>query len=64
MTPTRTWDTSHNMAEVEALCQRVIFVQGGENVAEGPAGEVVRRYGKKSLEEVFIHLARSRETRR
>ena len=50
--------TSHNMAEVERLCDRIVFIHRGRKVAEGPADEIIAAYGKRDLEEVFIHLAR------
>jgi len=50
--------TSHNMREVEALCERVIFLQRGRIVAEGTTREVLARARSGSLEEVFIAIAR------
>ncbi len=52
--------TSHNMREVERLSTRIIFLHYGRIVADGPAREVVREYGKADLEEFFVALARSR----
>jgi ABC-2 type transport system ATP-binding protein len=49
--------TSHNMMEVERLCQRVVFVSAGRVVADGTPAEVVTRFGREDLEGVFIHLA-------
>ena len=51
--------TSHNMREVEDLCNRVLFLHHGKKIAEGTPAEIVRRFEKDSLEKVFIHLARS-----
>jgi ABC-2 type transport system ATP-binding protein len=51
--------TSHNMAEVEALCDRVLFLHRGKGMTEGTPKEVAGRFKKDSLEKVFIHLARS-----
>jgi ABC-2 type transport system ATP-binding protein len=53
--------TSHNMVEVERLCDRVVFVAGGRIVADGTPEEVVGRYGRGDLEGVFLHLARGDE---
>ncbi len=49
--------TSHNMIEVERLCDRVIFISGGHVVADGTAEEVAARFGRDDLEGVFLHLA-------
>jgi ABC-2 type transport system ATP-binding protein len=51
--------TSHNMREVERLSTRIIFLHRGRVLADGPAEEVVRQYGKADLEEFFVALARS-----
>lgn len=51
--------TSHNMAEVEALCDRVLFLHRGKGMTEGTPKEVADRFEKDSLEKVFIHLART-----
>ena len=49
--------TSHNMVEVERLCDRVMFVSGGRVVADGTPAEVATRFGRGDLEGVFLHLA-------
>src|SRR6476659_6355433 len=49
--------TSHNMIEVERLCERVVFVSGGHVVADGKPGEVAAAFGRDDLEAVFLHLA-------
>jgi ABC-2 type transport system ATP-binding protein len=51
--------TSHNMVEVERLCDRVVFISGGRIVADGSAQEVAARFGRDDLEGVFLHLAAS-----
>jgi ABC-2 type transport system ATP-binding protein len=51
--------TSHNMAEVEALCDRVLFLHRGKAITEGTPKEVANRFEKDNLEKVFIHLART-----
>lgn len=50
--------TSHNMAEVESLCDRVLFIHRGHLVAEGAPDEVRASFEGRSLEEVFIRLVR------
>jgi ABC-2 type transport system ATP-binding protein len=50
--------TSHNMSEVELMCDRVIFLSRGNIVAQGAPGEVVARARATSLEELFISIAR------
>ena len=53
--------TSHNMVEVERLCERVIFLSAGRIVADGPPEEVASRFGRGDLEGVFLHLAANGE---
>ncbi|MEP6769517.1 MAG: ABC transporter ATP-binding protein [Acidobacteriota bacterium] len=50
--------TSHNMREVEVLCDRVLFLAHGRAVAEGSPSEVLARAKSDSLEDVFIAIAR------
>jgi ABC-2 type transport system ATP-binding protein len=54
--------TTHDMIEVERLCERVVFVSGGRVVADGKPADVAAHFGRADLEEVFLHLAeRARE---
>ena len=55
--------TSHNMLEVERLCDRVLFLARGRCVAEGRPEEVRARAQGATLEQVFIALARDGELR-
>ena len=55
--------TSHNMLEVERLCDRVLFLARGRRVAEGRPEEVRARAQGATLEQVFIDLARDGELR-
>jgi ABC-2 type transport system ATP-binding protein len=49
--------TSHNMTEVERICERVVFLSRGKVVADGTSTEVAAQFGQPNLEEVFLHLA-------
>lgn len=53
--------TSHNMKEMEELCDRIIFLDRGRILATGRPEEVVERYGGGTLEEVFLRISRSEE---
>ena len=52
---------SHNMAEVERLCSDVLMMKAGRIVDRGAPAELVARYGRRNLEEVFLDIARSRK---
>ena len=49
---------SHNMAEVERLCSQVMMMKEGKIVDRGSPDELIDRYGRTNLEEVFLHIAR------
>jgi ABC-2 type transport system ATP-binding protein len=49
--------TSHNMVEVERLCDRVVFLAAGRIVADGTPAEVAELFGHGDLEGVFLQLA-------
>ena len=49
---------SHNMAEVERLCSVVLMMKAGQIVDRGSPDELIARYGRANLEEVFLHIAR------
>jgi ABC-2 type transport system ATP-binding protein len=51
---------SHNMAEVERLCDRVLMMRGGRIVDHGSPCELLDRYGRRTMEEVFLDIARRR----
>jgi ABC-2 type transport system ATP-binding protein len=51
---------SHNMAEVERLGDRVLMMRAGRIVDQGTPAALIARYGRHSLEEVFLDIARSR----
>ncbi len=50
--------TSHNMREVEEVCDRVMFLSKGKIILEGNPKTLAKEYGKKDLEELFITVAR------
>ncbi len=50
--------TSHNMHEVEAVCDRVLFLSHGKILLEGDPKTLPREHGKANLEELFITVAR------
>jgi ABC-2 type transport system ATP-binding protein len=53
---------SHNMAEVERLCSDVMMMREGRIVDRGSPGELIDRYGRANLEEVFLHIARDKRS--
>ncbi len=50
--------TSHNMYEVEEVCDRVLFLSHGRILLEGNPRTLPGEHGKKTLEELFITVAR------
>jgi ABC-2 type transport system ATP-binding protein len=50
--------TSHNMYEVEEVCDRVLFLSRGKILLEGDPRTLPRAHGAQTLEELFIQLAR------
>lgn len=51
--------TSHNMRDIEEVCDRLLFIHKGRVVAEGTPVEVMALFQRESLEDVFIQIARS-----
>src|SRR5258707_9833941 len=51
---------SHNMAEVERLCERVIILKRGHIEDDDTPQRLLVRYGRETLEEVFLDVARGR----
>ena len=51
---------SHNMAEVERLCDRVIMMKRGRIEDDDTPAQLLARYGRDTLEEVFLDVARGR----
>jgi ABC-2 type transport system ATP-binding protein len=50
--------TSHNMYEVEAVCDRVLFLSRGRILLEGDPRRLPAEHGAATLEELFIRIAR------
>jgi ABC-2 type transport system ATP-binding protein len=50
--------TSHNMHEVEEVCDRVLFLTGGRALLEGNPKTLPQEHGKATLEDLFISVAR------
>jgi ABC-2 type transport system ATP-binding protein len=50
--------TSHNMRDVEEVCDRVLFMHKGKVVTEGSPKEVVERFQQTDMEGVFIRIVR------
>jgi ABC-2 type transport system ATP-binding protein len=53
--------TSHNMHEVQRMCERVIFMSKGRIVNDGSPGDIISNARARSLEELFISLADAEE---
>ena len=51
---------SHNMTEVERLADRVLMLEKGRIVEDGSPAELLRRYGRTALEDVFLDIVRGR----
>lgn len=51
---------SHNMSEVERLCSDVLMMKSGRIVDRGSPADLVTRYGRETLEDVFLDIARDR----
>ncbi len=53
--------TSHNMREMEELCDRIIFLHRGKIIAEGSTREVLKKFQESDLEALFLKIAREKE---
>lgn len=51
---------SHNMGEVERLCSHILMLKNGRIVDSGSPAELLDRYGRDDMEEVFLDIARDR----
>ena len=52
---------SHNMAEVERLCDSIIMMKSGKIIDRGTCNEIIDKHGRNNLEETFLKLARSKD---
>ena len=52
---------SHNMAEVERLCDSVIMMKKGKIIDQGTSKEIINRHGRSNLEETFLKIVRSED---
>ena len=53
--------TSHNMRDIEEVCDRVLFLHKGKILTEGTPDEIVAHFDEEDLENVFIKVARGHE---
>ena len=53
--------TSHNMREMEEMCDRILFLNKGQIIAVGTPKELIDQFGKETLEEVFLKVAREED---
>ena len=51
---------SHNMAEVERLCSYVLMMNKGLIIDKGHPEELIKKHGRKNMEEVFLKLTREK----
>ena len=49
---------SHNMAEVERLCSSVLMMNKGSIIDQGTPDELIKKNGRRNMEEVFLKLTR------
>ena len=51
---------SHNMKEVERLCDNIVMMKQGKIVDKGTCDELISKHGRKNLEETFLKIARGK----
>jgi len=49
---------SHNMNEVERLCDEVLMMKNGQIIDKGKSVDLIKKHGRKNLEEVFLKIVR------
>ena len=52
---------SHNMDEVKRLCTSVMMMKNGKIIDRGAPSELIKKHGRKNLEEVFLKLAKAKD---
>ena len=52
---------SHNMDEVERLCDQIIMMKNGKIVDKGSCKELIGRHGRNNLEDTFLKIARGKQ---
>ena len=55
---------SHNMNEVERLCDSIIMMKNGKIIDRGTCKEIIEKHGRNNLEETFLKLARGKNESR
>ena len=51
---------SHNMDEVERLCDEVLMMNKGKIIDKGKSEDLINKHGRKNLEEVFLKIVRNK----
>ena len=51
---------SHNMSEVERLCSSVLMMNNGTIIDKGSPQELIKKHGRRNMEEVFLKLTREK----
>ena len=51
---------SHNMNEVQRLCKSILMMKDGKIIDSGNPENLIKKHGRKNLEEVFLKLSRSK----
>ena len=51
---------SHNMSEVERLCDEVMMMKNGEIIDRGKSDDLIKKHGRKNLEDFFLKIVREK----
>ena len=52
---------SHNMNEVERLCDSIIMMKKGNIIDKGTCKDLIQKHGRTNLEETFLKIVRSKD---